>query len=586
MPRFRTLAAAVVLMLLATLLAACGGASPAAEPTAAPAEPTAAPAEPTAAPAPAAEPTAAPAAGSRGGTLNVGRTAAPDSLNPCVAYLTEAYDLFDLVYDTLIRIDTRAKAVPALAKEWSVGADGKTWTFKLVEGAKWHDGKPLTSEDVAFTFNMIKSIDTCSTIKPNTDLIASIETPDPQTVVMTFEQPIANTDERFANTFILPKHIWEQFKDTKAVTEYLNSDMVGSGPFKLVQYKQGEFSQLQAVKDHYLTPPKIDEVIFRVYANADALVQALKTGEADLVSPPSTAVRALQGEATVKVVIGNQRSLTDIFFNVIDPKNCPPDVGKCTGHPALRDVKVRQALAHATDKQALIDTVLLGLGAPGLSLVTPAHGEGYNKTLKDYAFDIAQANQILEDAGYKDSDGDGIREMPGDPSKPLSLRYSFPSDQLTDGPRFFELLSDMWRQAGVDLQLNAMQADALTSVCCPAFDFDVINWGWSASVDPSSLLGVAISDEITTGTSESGYSNPEYDQLFAEQKVTVDRAKRKQILDKLQEILVRDVPYIIPYYRQNVQAYRSDRFQGWIVDPEGTLELINRDSIAVIAPVQ
>jgi peptide/nickel transport system substrate-binding protein len=589
----------LLLLMLSALLAACGGAPPqTAAPTAAPAaeqptaaapaaEPTAATAaeQPTAAPA-AEQPTAAPAAGAAGGTLTIGRTAAPDSLNPCVAYLSEAYDLFGLVYDTLITTDPSGKPVPQLAKEWKVSDDGKSWTFTLQDGAKWHDGKPVTSDDVAFTYNKIKEIDTCSTIKPYTNLISKIDTPDPKTVTITFEQPVANTDERFSGVFIYPKHIWEALKDSKAVTDFPNKEMVGSGPFKLAEYKQGEFTRLTAVKDHYLSPPKIDELIFKVYGNADSLVQALKTGEADLIDPPSTAVRALQSESTIKVLIGKQRSLTDIIFNVIDPKNCPKDAGKCTGHPALRDVKVRQALAYATDKQALIDTVLLGLGEPGLTLVTTGHGEGFNRTLKDYPFDLEKAKQILEDAGYKDTDGDGIREMPGDPKKPLSFRYSYPSDQLTDGQRFFELLSDMWKQAGVELKLQAMQADALTQVCCPAFDFDVINWGWGAGVDPSSLLNIATSAEITTGTSETGYSNPEYDKLFKEQEVTVDRAKRKQMLDQLQEILVRDVPYIIPYYRQAVSAYRSDKFQGFDPNPEQYMFLADRLYLTKVTAVK
>src|SRR5262249_53535259 len=135
-------------------------AAPAAQPTAAPAaQPTAAPAEqPTAAPA-ATEPTAAPASTATGGTLTVGRTATPDSLNPGVAYLSEAFDIINLVYDFLITTDLRNQPQPQLAKEWSSSADGKVWTFKLHDGAKWHDGKPLTAEDVAFTFNMIKGFE-------------------------------------------------------------------------------------------------------------------------------------------------------------------------------------------------------------------------------------------------------------------------------------------------------------------------------------------------------------------------------------------------------------------------------------------
>lgn len=581
-------------ILVAFVLAACGqtqGTGPGTQPTDQP-EPTSVASEPTSAPAgeptqpPAnAQPTTATAPSASGGTLRVGRTAAPDSLNPGAGYLTESFDIWGLAYDTLIATDLRNKAIPQLAKEWSVSEDGKTWTFKLHEGAQWHDGQPLTAEDVAFTYTMIAGFESFALQKTYTELLVSAEAVDPLTAQLTFEGPIANGDERFSAVFILPKHIWEKFEDEKSAIEFENTEVIGSGPFKMAEYKPGEFTRLVANKEHYLDAPQIDEVIFQVYQNDDALVQALKTNEVDLISPEPTVVRALQQEPNIKVEIGNALSLTDIIFNVVTQENCPAEVGKCTGHPALQDVRVRQALAHATDKEQLIVTIKLGLAAPGLSLIMPGHGDAYAKDLPDYAFDIEQAKKILEDAGYTDTDGDGIREMPGDPSKPLSLRFSWPSDQITEGARIGELLRDTWIQAGVQLNLQPLESDALTSICCPAFDFDVILWGWGAGVDPSSLLVVTTTKEITTGTSESGYSNPEYDQLYDEQGVTTDKAKRIELFHKMQEILHRDVPYIIPYYAQAVRAYRSDNFQGWVIDPEGLIGLDSRISIVKITAI-
>lgn len=599
MSRYRWIRATTVALLLSALLAACGGApqgaAPPAEPTTggAPAtEPTAAPAatEPTAAPA-ATEPAAAPATDSpaaSGGTVRVGRTAAPDSLNPGAAYLSEAVDVFGLVYETLIGIDLQNKAIPQLAKEWSVGEDQRTWTFKLHEGAKWHDGEPVTSEDVAFTWQMIQGFDDFALIKGYTDGVEKIETPDPATVKITFTDPVADTDERFSGVWILPKHIWEQFKDNKSATEFENLEMIGSGPFKMAEYKQGEFTRLTAVKDHYLSPPKVDEVIFRVFTNNDAMVQAFRTGEVDVIDPLSTVIRVLQGDSNVKVLIGNNGfSLTHLIFNVAEKANCPPDDGKCTGHPALRDVKVRQALTHAIDKQQMIDVIELGLALPGVSLVMPGHGEAFRADLQPYAYDVAKAGQMLDEAGYKDTDGDGVREMPGDPATPLEFRFSYPSDQYAStGPRFTELLTSMWQQIGVKLKVQALEADAVTSICCPAFDFDVLLWGWGAGPDPASLLYILTTDEIPTGISETGYSNPEYDELFKEQRRTVDQAKRKELLSQLQEIAVRDQPYITLFYAQPVSAYRVDRFQGFPVDDKGNFSTSSRLALTAISPVQ
>jgi peptide/nickel transport system substrate-binding protein len=419
------------------------------------------------------------------------------------------------------------------------------------------------------------------------DVLESAAAPDASTVVLTFSEPVADTDERFSSVPILPRHIWSALGDEASVLEYENTEMIGSGPFKMAEYVPGQFTRLEAVKDHYFDPPAIDEVIFRVFGNGDAMVQALRIGEIDLMEVPSnTVVRSLQSETNIQVEVGAQAALTDIFFNVVTAENCPPDVGVCSGHPALQDVRVRQAIAHATDKQQLIDVILLGLGRPGLSLVTPAQGEGFAGQLTDYAYDVARANALLDEAGYADSDNDGVREMPGDPSTPLTFRYSYPSDQSQNGARIFELLSAMWQQAGIAIELTPLESDALTAICCPAFDFDIISWGWGAGVDPASLLYIATTAEIPTGVSEAGYSNPEYDALYEQQRSTVDRAERIRLLHQMQEILLRDMPYLIPYYADNVEAYRKDRFTGFITDPEGILSLDGRISLTKVRPVQ
>jgi peptide/nickel transport system substrate-binding protein len=244
---------------------------------------------------------------------------------------------------------------------------------------------------------------------------------------------------------------------------------------------------------------------------------------------------------------------------------------------------VRLALAHATDKQNIIDVVLLGLGVPGTALLPAGIGDWYNSSLTDYAFDIEAANKILDDAGYKDTDDDGVREMP-DGSQPLSFRMSWPSDSV-EAPRTAELLSDMWSQIGVSLQLQALDPDALTAVCCPAFDYDIILWGWYSDPDPNYLLSVMSTQEIPTGLSETGYSNAEFDALFAEQATTLDAAKRKELVWQMQKIVFDDVVYIIPYYGEEVQAFRKDRFTGWITD-QGKIALDDPSSLNVIEPVQ
>ena len=244
---------------------------------------------------------------------------------------------------------------------------------------------------------------------------------------------------------------------------------------------------------------------------------------------------------------------------------------------------MRLALAHATDKQQIIDVVLLGLGNPGLTLVPDSLPPFYNDQIVDYAFDIDLANQILDDAGYDDTDGDGVREMPGG-GEPLDFRLNWPSDS-TNLPRMAELLAASWGQIGIQTEQAALDPDTLTSICCPAFDYDVILWGWGSDPDPAFLLSVMTTDEIPTGTSESGYSNPEYDELYAQQQTALDLDQRVAIIHQMQEIAHRDIPYIIPYYALATQAYRTDRFTGWITDA-GKLALEDLTSMTVIEPIE
>jgi peptide/nickel transport system substrate-binding protein len=312
----------------------------------------------------------------------------------------------------------------------------------------------------------------------------------------------------------------------------------------------------------------------------------MRTGQVDMITEmPNTAYASLRNAENVAVVSGPplSPSVTDIIINQTAPENCPPDDGVCSGHPALLDRDVRLALAHATDKQQIIDVVLLGLGAPGLTLIPDSLGVFYNDSLEDYAFDPDMANQILDDAGYLDTDGDGIRDLP-DGSQPLTFRLNWPSDSV-DAPRMAELLGGMWQQIGISTEQQALDPDALTSVCCPTFDFDIILWGWGSDPDPSFLLSVMLTDEIPTGNSETGYSNPDYDALYLQQAVELDSDARIALVHEMQQIVFDDVVYIIPYYAQTVQAYRTDRFTGWLTDA-GKVALEDPSSLLVIEPVQ
>ncbi len=516
-------------------------------------------------------------------TLRIGWAGSPDTLNPGTAVLAEAWSIFELVYDSMYDLQLDGSYTLDLADSVTTSADGLVWTYKIHDGIKFHDGTPLTAEDVAFSYNFYKDNVDFPYMNPYTSYFDTVEATGNNEVVITLTEPIPNIDYQLVFLYVLPKHIWEGVNPT----EFENVEMIGSGPFKMVEYKQNEFVHLAANKDYFRTPPVIDEAIFQTFENQDALVQAIKTGQVDLITEmPNTAVATLRNEPNIAVVTGAPFApeVTDIILNQCSQESCPVDAGGvCSGHPALQDRNVRLALAHATDKQKIIDVVLLGLGTPGLTLIPDGLGMWYNNALQDYEYNIPQANQILDSAGYKDANGDGIRDMP-DGSRPLTFRLNWPSDSI-NAPRTAELLSETWGQIGVSLQMQAVDPDALTAQCCPAFDFDIMIWGWGSDPDPNLLLGVMTTDQIPTGSSETGYSNPQYDALYNQQATELDKDQRKALVWQMQQIVHDDVVYIIPFYPQATQAYRTDRFTGWITDkPKVALEDVT--SLVVVKPVK
>lgn len=518
----------------------------------------------------------------------IGYGGSPDTLNPGTAVLTEAYTMFALVYDAMYTYNFDGTYSLSLAKSVDRSADGLTYTYKIRSGIKFHDGQPLTARDVAFTYNLNKAHAEFPYMNAYTSYMESITAPDDTTVVIRLNAAIPNIESQLVFQYVLPAHVWQAHADGAAAVEFENEALIGSGPFKLLEYKQGEFVRLGANKQHFSRPPQVDEVIFQTFGSPDALVQAISTGQVDMITElPNTAAEKLGQTANVKVVSAAPfaPAVSDIIFNQATSGSCPSK-SACTGNVALQDRQVRLALAHATNKQQLIDVVLLGKGTPGLTLIPNGLGMWFNDSLKDYEYNPAKANKILDDAGYL-SYPDGIRcAVPDCPlgSTNMNFRMYWPSDSV-DAPRMAELLAGMWKEIGVGLQPQAIDPDALTALCCPAFDFDIMLWGWGSDPDPNLLLNVMRTESIATGSSETGYSNARYDALYDQQVVELDLQKRKALVWEMQRQVHEDAVYIIPYYEMQVQALRTDRFSGWILD-QPKLDLSDVSSLVNITPVK
>ena len=527
-----------------------------------------------------------------GGTVRVGIGGSADSLNPGLALLSEAFELFELVYDTPIAITADGDYVPELATEWSVADDGVTWTVTLRDDATFHDGEPVTAEDFKFTLELYRDNPDFPYQSSYPDVFETITAEDDTTLTIVTSEPVGNFEYRMMFMYVLPQHIWE----SEDALTFENSEMIGTGPFRLTDFVQNESVQLAAFDDYYAGRPVVDEVIFQTIENADARVTALTNGEIDLLGEfQVTAIPELRAQENIQVCVTDVAaggSLTDIMFNVVSDEDCPvddpetdeDDAGICSGHPALKEVEVRRALAMATDKQELIAVAEGGLATPGLGLVPVGLGDFYASDLTDYAFDPEAAAQMLEDAGYVDENDDGVRECKADQDcDDLTFRFNYPTDS-DSAPREAEILASQWGAVGVALEIQGLDADTLTSVCCPAFDYDVILWGWGSDPDPQFLVGVLLCSEITSGFSETGYCNPAYDELYDQQAVETDPEARIEMIHEMQRIALEDVPYIIPYYSASSVAWRTDTFTGWSFD-DPSLGQTDPSVLRVVAPL-
>jgi peptide/nickel transport system substrate-binding protein len=497
--------------------------------------------------------------------FNVGDTQGIDSMNPLVGVTVPAYEAWNIQYATLTDKSPKDfSPIPGLAKSWTSSADKKTWTYTMRPNLKWSDGQPLTAEDVAYTINRAKKEEWLNYTSVVANLTATV--PDPQTLVVKTSVPDPKLPT--LDMYVLPKHVWEK-QDAKAITKYDALDGVGSGPFTLEHFEKGQFARFKANPYYYGGKPVIDRVVLREFNNPDAMVAALKRGEIDAAEDvPGTAFHQLEKDKSIETVQGYQGAMAELAIN--------GGAGLKKPHPALLDLKVRQAIAHAIDKKTIVNRVLAGLGKPTDTLSVSPNPEWSPQipAEQQYDFNLDKAKQILDAAGYKDTNGDGIREMPGG-GRALKLRYAVREEGDT-GPATAELITGWLRQIGIATTQKVYDDSRLTEVIGKG-DYDLFVWGWTPFVDPDPMLSYFTCDQVsadpedpTNYYNDASWCDKEYDALYNQQKVEVDKAKRAelvhQMLTRFYEAAVYDVLYVYP----DTQAYRKNRFTGWIRQPEKT----------------
>ncbi len=368
--------------------------------------------------------------------LTIGVTQSPDNLNPFVGYLSVSYQIYMLMYDMLVGVDKDLNPCPQLATSWEHTPDGMTWNYSLVRNAKWHDGTNLTAHDVAFTYNLI--LDNPGPCALYTDYVrnfTSVVALDDYTVQIQTDTPKATMLSIIAP--ILPEHLWGDIPAglidnvDPFDTHYFPTGPVGSGPFVLYAYAVDDITKFRKFADYYGGTVHFDELWLKVFLDTDAMLNSLYAAEIDIAS-------GVPANVWDTVLSQNQidgQAVREIAMNELGLNVCPVDLryaGASTNYELL-NMSVRKAIAMAVNKTDLVQNVMHGLGDEGDSMIPPASAFWhYNVTpSEEYDFDLAEANAILDAAGYLDSDEDGVREN-GTSGAELSFLFNVILDNHED----------------------------------------------------------------------------------------------------------------------------------------------------------
>jgi peptide/nickel transport system substrate-binding protein len=490
-----------------------------------------------------------------GGILRIGYTDPPDGINPFVGSNQVSYVIFQEMYPALVQYDENYELTGDWAESWTVSDDNRTYTFALRPG-EWSDGTPLTSADAVWTFeNVLKYKDVSTGLMAGyIDGVESVDAPNDQTLVVTYAKPKATALANLQPFYILPKHVFEQHVGNggKGLDKWdmkAEGELVGGGPFTVKAYDEKGTTLLERNPGYYGPKPHLDAIGMTVYQNPDAMVSAFKAGEIDAMDKvPVTLVEQIKAMPDVQVVEGLVPDVVNIGFNA-NPKK--------TNHRELLDPVVKNAMAHAVNRDKIIETVYNGYAEPAASILTPIAGDYLDPSIVPEAYDLALANKLLDDAGYAKG-ADGIRTTPD--GERMSYEVILPTD-IQGQQRKFEIIQEDWKAIGIETTGKPMDGsaawDAMMAPDGKYLDFDIHMWSWLGYIDPDFMLMTVMCDQYGNW-SDTGYCNPEYDALYAQQAAETDPTKRVAIVHEMQQILYRDHPYIFVAQSEFIRAYKGN----------------------------
>ncbi len=454
------------------------------------------------------------------------------------------------MFSNLMRFDQQLLPTPQLAKSWEISEDGLVYTFHLVDNATWHDGNPVTAADVVFTIT--------EALKPEVNFLyrftlqvngvdVAPEAVDDYTVKITLPSPSATFLAHMAAPWVLqvaPKHLLEgENQDTTS----FNTAPVGSGPFKFVEQVDGDHLTLARHDGYFEGTPLLDEIIFRPITDMQARLAAFQAGETDIDNREEDLISTAQfGE-----VEGATPYILETPYVQQFTVNCED--------PLFTDARVRQAIAYALDRPAMVRTVIGDEAYAALSVMGPGHW-AYNASVPTYSYDVEKAKALLDEAGWVDNGG--VREKDG-------VKFSFTNHAWRDFERgYAPLIQQYLAEVGIEMKIDAVPDYTTIETIRQDPKSQSLFYG-SIDYEPGELHQYFHSSQFTpTGLNVWHYANAEVDAWLEEGLATTDQAARTEIYAKVQDKLIADCVTIPMHVHLNNLIVRTDRVSGY-AEPVG-----------------
>lgn len=483
-------------------------------------------------------------------TLRIAIPIAPTQLDPILAQNTSENFIDGLMFSMLVEVNDKSQDVPDLAAvvptvaNGGISKDGRTITYHLRHGVKWQDGYPFTSKDVVFTWHAIMNPNNNAVSHVGYDKIASMDAPDPYTVVMHMTQvysPAIDTifGESDSPYRILPAHLLAKYRSLNNVA--FNSHPIGTGPFRFVKWLRGDEVVLAANPTYFRGVPKIAHLILKIIPDGNTTESEVRSHDVDLaMEMGATTYDHLKDDPEIVRYLSKAPSYTAIFFN--------------TTRPPLDDVRVRRALALGIDREELLRTVYFGTGTLAVADLSPYYW-AYDAALQPLPYDPAQAGKLLDQAGWR-MGTDGLRHKNG---KPLALQFVYGTGSQGVMTTIAQV-QQMLKRIGVEVDPKGfnyaqLYAAVQSGGIITGGKFDMTMYAWVAGADPDDSNTWLSTMVPPVGNNVTRYKNAEMD---AAQKValgTFDRATRKRAYATIESLLVRDVPGAFVAYRSLAYAY-------------------------------